>query len=233
MARRSYEQYCPAARALDLLGERWTLLVIRELLLGPKRYTDLLNGLSGIGPNVLAERLRHLQDARIVDRKTLPPPAASTVYELTPLGQELRPVLLSLMNWGLHLLGPPKPGESFNPAWLLQTLEAGADREAALGLHESYEFCIDGTVFHVDVDDGEVVAREGPARNPAVTSTTDYKTFLEIGARLVAPEDALANGALQLEGDLEAGRRAVTILGARLAEFVGEGDLDRALPTAA
>src|SRR4051794_5711780 len=140
MARRTYDQYCPAARALDVLGERWTLLMIRELLLGPKRYTDLLEGLPGIAPNVLADRLRHLQTAGIVQRSSLPPPAASMVYELTPLGDELRPVLLSLMTWGLHFLGQPKPGENASPRWLLQLLEAGADLGAARGLRESYQF---------------------------------------------------------------------------------------------
>src|SRR3954447_24985256 len=110
MAKRSYDQYCPAARALDVLGERWTLLVVRDLLVGPRRYTDLLEGLPGIGPNVLADRLRHLQDVGIVRRTTLPRPAASTVYELTELGQALRPVVQELTRWGLNMMGIPKPG---------------------------------------------------------------------------------------------------------------------------
>jgi DNA-binding HxlR family transcriptional regulator len=219
MARRSYDQYCPAARALDVLGERWTLLIVRELLLGPKRYTDLVGGLPGIAPNVLAERLRHLQATGLVERTSLPPPAASMVYELTPLGEGLRPVLLSLMNWGIHLLGAPKPGESANPGWLLQLLEAGADQDAAAGIRESYQFCVDGTVMHVDVADGRVEAHEGPARDPVLVSTTDFDTFLALGARTMSPADAVASGRLEFEGDPEAAERAITILGAGLAPF--------------
>jgi DNA-binding HxlR family transcriptional regulator/putative sterol carrier protein len=224
MARRSYDQYCPAARALDVLGERWTLLIVRELLLGPKRYTDLLGGLPGIGPNVLADRLRHLQAAGVVERSSLPPPAASMVYELTPLGQGLRPVVLSLMTWGLHFLGTPKRGESSNPGWLLQMLEAGADRDAARGVRESYQFCVDGTVLHVDVDDGRVEAHEGPAHDPALVSTTDLDTFLALGARSIAPADAVADGRLEFEGDPEAAERAIRILGARLATLGESGE---------
>jgi DNA-binding HxlR family transcriptional regulator len=221
MARRTYDQYCPAARALDVLGERWTLLMIRELLLGPKRYTDLLEGLPGIAPNVLADRLRHLQTAGIVQRSSLPPPAASMVYELTPLGDELRPVLLSLMTWGLHFLGQPKPGENASPRWLLQLLEAGADLGAARGLRESYQFCIDGSVLHVVVDDGRVEAREGPAHEPVLVSTTDFDTFLALGARTITAAEAVAQGKLEFEGDPGAGERAITILGGRLIPFGG------------
>ena len=217
MARRSYDQYCPAARALDVLGERWTLLIVRELMLGPKRYTDLLGGLPGIAPNVLAERLRHLQAADIVKRGTLPPPAASNVYELTPLGQDLRPVLLSLMSWGLHLLGAPKPGESSNPGWLLQMLEATANRDAARGLRESYQFCIDGTVFHIDVDDGKLEVREGPAHDPAFVSTMELDTFLALGLGATTPAQASAEGKIDFEGDPAAAERALTILGSPYA----------------
>lgn len=221
MAKRSYDQFCPAARALDVLGERWTLLIIRELLLGPKRYTDLLDGLPGIGPNILAGRLRHLQEAGIIERGTLPPPAASAVYELTPLGRGLRPVVLSLMTWGLHLLGAPRPGETQNPGSLLQLLEAGADHEAAGGVHETYQFCVDGTVMHVEVDDGRVEARQGPAPDPALVSTMDFDTFLALGARATTPAEAIASGKLAFEGDSQAGERAIRILGARLASFAG------------
>jgi DNA-binding HxlR family transcriptional regulator/putative sterol carrier protein len=232
MAKRSYDQFCPAARALDVLGERWTLLIIRELLLGPKRYTDLVTGLPGIGPNVLAERLRHLQAAGVVERTTLRPPAASTVYELTPLGHGLRPVLLSLMNWGIHFLGRPRPGEAANPGWLLQLLEAAADHDAARGVTESYQFCVDGSLLHVDVDDGRVEAREGPAPDPAIVSTTDFDTFLALGARAITPAEAIAEGRLEFEGDPEAAERAIRILGARLAPFA-EGEGEGALPAAA
>ena len=88
-----YDQYCPIACSLGLVGERWTLLVVRELMHGPKRYTDLLDHLPGIGTNILADRLKELESAGLVEKRKLPPPAASSVYELTPMGRELRPVL--------------------------------------------------------------------------------------------------------------------------------------------
>ena len=106
MAKR-YEQYCPMAHALDLVGDRWALLVVRELMHGPKRYTDLVDHLPGIGTNILAARLRDLEGHGIVARRTLPPPAASKVYELTDYGRELRPALRELALWGARSLGPP------------------------------------------------------------------------------------------------------------------------------
>src|SRR5712691_3728539 len=98
--RRSYNQYCALARALDVVGERWTLLLVRELLLGPRRYKDLLDGLPGIGTNLLADRLKHLEDAGMIRRVVLPPPAGSAVYELTELGRRLEPAVFELGRWG-------------------------------------------------------------------------------------------------------------------------------------
>jgi DNA-binding HxlR family transcriptional regulator/putative sterol carrier protein len=223
MARRSYEQYCPGARALDVVGERWTLLLVRELLLGPKRYTDLLDGLPGIAPNVLAERLRHLQQSGIARRTRLRPPAASTVYELTELGERLRPVVLEMARWGLQFLGAPQPGESFKPGWLMQVLEATADPDAARGVHESYEFHIDDAVFHVDVDDGRVQTREGPAADPVLIASTDLDSFLALGSQSLSAADAVASGRMTVEGDPEAGGRALAILASGLARLEGPG----------
>lgn len=119
---KQYDQYCPIAHSLGLIGERWTLLVVRELLYGPKRYTDLVAELPGIGTNILAARLKELEAAGIVAKKKLPPPFASTVYELTPAGQELRPVLHELARFGARLMGPPPP-EALEPGWLMHALD--------------------------------------------------------------------------------------------------------------
>ena len=119
---KDYDQYCPIAHALGLVGERWTLLVVRELLYGQKRYTDLVESLPGIGTNILATRLKELEAAGIVEKKKLPPPWASTVYELTPAGRELRPVLHELARFGARLMGPP-PADGLEPGWLLHALE--------------------------------------------------------------------------------------------------------------
>lgn len=117
-----YDQYCPIACALGLVGERWTLLVVRELTEGPKRYTDLVDGLPGIGTNILAARLKDLEAASLVSRHKLAPPAASVVYELTDSGHRLRPVLHELARFGARHLGPPTD-EALEPGWLLGALD--------------------------------------------------------------------------------------------------------------
>src|SRR5258708_21493356 len=114
-----YDQYCPVAHALDVVGDRWALLVIRELTKGPKRYTDLAEGLPGIGTNILAARLRDLEAAGGVTKKILPPPPASRVYELTDYGLELKPVMRELALWGARSLGPPTSADEFFPGWLV------------------------------------------------------------------------------------------------------------------
>ena len=119
---KSYDQYCPIAHSLGIVGERWTLLVVRELLHGPKRYTDLADHLPGIGTNILALRLKELETAGIVEKKKLPPPFASTVYELTPAGRELRPVLHELARFGARLMGPPPP-DALAEGWLVDALD--------------------------------------------------------------------------------------------------------------
>ena len=116
---KSYAQYCPIAHALDLVGDRWSLLIVRELLgHGPLRYSDIHARLSGCGTNILAARLRSLERGNIIRRRRLPPPAASTVYELTPYGEELRPVVRELAHWGLRSLGPPSREDDLATDWL-------------------------------------------------------------------------------------------------------------------
>src|SRR4051794_11833426 len=118
-----YEQYCPVARALDLVGDRWALLIVRELMHGPKRYTDLVDRLSGIGTNILAARLRDLEGHGVVTRRTLPPPAASKVYELTGYGRELRPAMRELALWGARSLGPPTEKDELFDGWLANAMD--------------------------------------------------------------------------------------------------------------
>jgi DNA-binding HxlR family transcriptional regulator len=160
MAKR-YEQYCPMAHALDLVGDRWALLIIRELIHGPKRYTDLVDRLPGIGTNILATRLRDLERHGVVGRRTLPPPAASKVYELTEYGGALRPAMRELALWGARSLGPPTDESEFFPGWLSNALDAVISPQAPA---VRFEFRIDGEV--ASVVDGEV--REGPAEEPDV-----------------------------------------------------------------
>jgi DNA-binding HxlR family transcriptional regulator len=118
-----YDAYCPVAHALGLVGERWSLLVVLELIHGPKRYTDLTDSLPGIGTNILASRLRDLEAHGIVVKRTLPPPAASRVYELTAYGRALRPVIRELALWGARSLGPPTDDDELFPGWLANALD--------------------------------------------------------------------------------------------------------------
>src|SRR6187200_3791419 len=135
MAKR-YQQYCPMAHALDLVGDRWALLVVRELMHGPQRYTDLVDRLPGIGTNILAARLRDLEGHGVVARRTLPPPAASKVYELTDYGRELRPVIRELALWGARTLGPPTHEDELFPGWLANALDTVLAPRAPLGRFE-------------------------------------------------------------------------------------------------
>src|SRR5262245_12099739 len=129
MGGRQYHQYCPVARALDAVGERWTLLLVRELLLGPRRFTDLAEGLPGIGSSVLTTRLKQLEQGGLVSRRTLPPPAASVVYELTDRGRGLGPVLAIFADWGMNLLGEPRQDDEIRSSWLVLGLSAIAKRD--------------------------------------------------------------------------------------------------------
>jgi DNA-binding HxlR family transcriptional regulator len=209
---RSYDQYCLIARALDVIGERWTLLVVRELLIGPKRYTDLIDGLPGIATNLLSARLKQMESGGLIRRTRLPPPAASTVYELTELGRGLEPVLGALARWAMHLMqAPPRPDEELQPGWFLVGLRLTFDREAARGVHDTYEFRIDDEVFHAVVDDGSMEMIRGHAEQPDLIATTDAGTFVEIGFGLLDPAEALAQGRTQIEGDPEASRRCLEI----------------------
>ena len=157
--RKRYDQYCPVSHALGLVGERWSLLVVLELMHGPKRYTDLTDRLPGIGTNILASRLRDLEAHGIVAKRTLPPPAASRVYELTEYGQALRPVIRELALWGARSLGPPRDADELFPGWLENALETVL---APLAPPGRFEFRIGDEVS--SIVDGE--AQAGPDRGP-------------------------------------------------------------------
>ncbi len=167
-----YDQYCPIACSLSVVGERWTLLVVRELIYGPKRYTDLVDGLPGIGTNILAARLKELEAAGLVERRKLPPPAASTVYELTPAGERLRPVLHELARFGLRLMGPP-PAEALEPGWLLHALDLSLSPQTPRG---SLAFAIDDE--RGSLVEGEVVP--GLVPDPDVLVEGDTAAFYHL-----------------------------------------------------
>lgn len=213
MPKRSYGQFEGLAHALDAVGERWTLLLVRELLLGPQRYTDLLEGLSGIGTNLLARRLKELQEAGVVEKRLLPPPASTTAYGLTERGRDLEPALLALARWGIESMAAPKPGDILRPGWGVLAFKATFDAAAAREVAETYEFHIAGDVFHLRVDHGVLHAGQGPAAEPDLIYKTDVETLLRIGARQVTPIAAVAAGRAQMSGDPESAARVVDIFG--------------------
>ena len=212
MSRRSYAQYCGLARALDLVGERWTLLVVRDLALAPRRFTDLLAGLPGVGTSLLSERLRHLEDAGIVRRAVARRPASGVVYELTGDGHRLAQAMAPLATWGAARLDPDAEAE-LRPEWVAYALQASFRPEAAAGMHDCYEFRLEGMVFWAVVDDGTLTVTQSKPGRPDFTLTTDVPTLAQLGSGLISPRDAVASGRARFRGDPEAGERALRVLG--------------------
>ena len=202
-----YHQYCALARALDVVGDRWTLLIVRELVPGPRRFTDLVDGLPGISRKLLTERLRELEGDGIVARKELPPPAARQVYELTDEGRDLTAAMVPLLGWGARRLGDRRSGESFRGRWAAVGLAALADLEAARGVSETYQYLVGGSAFHFTVDDGSIQLHDGRAEDPAVTLTTDADTWADIIAGRTTESSAASTGALTVAGDRQAAKR--------------------------
>jgi DNA-binding HxlR family transcriptional regulator len=200
MARR-FEQYCPVANALSIVGERWALLIVRELLRGPRRYTDLTAGLPGIGTKVLATRLRELEDGGVVQRRKLPPPAASAVYELTEYGRGLEEVIHAIARWGARSLGLPKREDDLDREWGLNAFPALLYPERARGLTETTVVRIDDDVFTVRLADGRLRVDTDTAGDPDLEIATDMATFFALASGDVPPRDALDDGRVRIEGD--------------------------------
>jgi DNA-binding HxlR family transcriptional regulator len=213
---KTYGQLCPLARSLDLLGDRWTLLVVRELFLGPKRFKDLLDALPAMGTNRLSQRLKTLDAAGVVQKRVLPPPASARVYELTPSGEQLRGPLLELAVWGTGLPADERIDPTTARAELVALAMTGAASfPASAGLSESYEFQIGEETFHIRVDDGRLTTRSGPApSDPAIVVVCDLETFLALALREMTPARALREGAATLtSGSRSTFTRAFEILG--------------------
>jgi len=198
--RRKYDQGCAVAHALDLVGERWALLVVRDLLLGPKRFTDLLAGLPGASPDVLTQRLRELTEAGVLQRRRLSPPAASWVYELTPWGADLAPVVVGLAQWASR--SPEMPYDApLGTESLMLSLNALFDRTAAADLHTTIALRLGDELFHVRIADGELAVARGEVANPDATLETDQATLLSLLRTDRPLDEALASGDLRLTGD--------------------------------
>jgi DNA-binding HxlR family transcriptional regulator len=211
--RRSYRQYCAVAKALDVIGERWTLLILRDLVhLGPRRFSDLLRTLPGIGKSLLAARLRQLEEAGLVGRRRLPPPAASVVYELTELGRGLEPALVQLGRWGGNFMGKRASGESFLPSGHISAIRATFRPAAAKGISRKYQFVIGGEPFFVEIDDGDLLTCEGTLPEPDLLVETDVETSIALMTRSVASDDAVEQGTVRIEGDQTELERCIDLL---------------------
>ncbi|MEX1141582.1 MAG: winged helix-turn-helix transcriptional regulator [Thermoleophilaceae bacterium] len=208
--KRTYSDACGIPRALDRVGERWALMIVRELILGPKRFTDVRAALPGLSPDVLSQRLRDLEQSGIVERATLPPPAASHVYELTDWGRELESVLLALGRWGARAPAPPEGcGMSFDAHIL--SMKTLFDPELAGDFETSIDLRLCDQRFHAAVADGTLEIVRGEAPGADATVTTDAGTLIDVIHGRLDLDEALRGGAMEIAGDQAAVARFVSL----------------------
>lgn len=205
--KRTYGDMCGIARALDLVGERWALLVVRELLYGPKRFTDLRRELPGVSPDILSQRLRDLEGAWILRKRELEPPASAQVYELTERGRALEPVLVELGRWGTE--APFPPGDAaFSPSSLVLALRTVFDPDRARGAEGTYLLDLGIDRFSVTIGRGGVeVARGGADGEFEAILFADTRTLAELLWRGRSVDEALGSGGLRIEGSRRAAKR--------------------------
>ncbi len=206
-----YGQGCAIARALDVVGDRWSLLIVRELILGPRRYRDLAAGLPGIPSNVLAARLKDLQAGGVLTRRTLPAPTDVTVYELTGAGRALQPALHELLDWGRRYAPEPSPGDAAQPGW---GLLAVAGRPTALPAGQTCELRVGPEFFYLGSDAGELTVRRGPAPDGDAVLTMSAGTLYSLLTGHTTVSDAVRLSAV--DGDTAIARRALEPLAAAL-----------------
>lgn len=198
---RTYGQFCGVARALELVGERWALLIVRDLLVGPKRFGELRRGLPRIPTNILTARLHELEAAGIVRRRALPRPASGTVYELTAYGGELEEVVLRLARWGARSLGERRPDEIVTADSMIMALRTTFHPEAARDLRAGYELHLGDVVIGARLADGTLTATAGPLGDADLILTTDVPLRPLLSGE-VTPAEAVERGLVRVSGDL-------------------------------
>jgi DNA-binding HxlR family transcriptional regulator len=203
---RRYRDACGAAQGLDLVGERWALLVVRELLLGPKRFTDLRKGLPGVSTNILADRLEMLEMSGVARRRTLPPPAASKVYELTDWGRELGPVVEAIGRWGARSPWRSEEDE-IGVDGLMVSFRTMFDPEVAGDLEASYEIVLGDQGFGLEVEDGSIRVYRGAPADPDAKIETDVDTLAALVYEGRDLDEALRAGEVEVGGDRSAVER--------------------------
>ncbi|MDA2891902.1 winged helix-turn-helix transcriptional regulator [Mycolicibacterium sp. BiH015] len=221
VSRRTYGQYCGLAHALDVVGERWTLLIVRELASGPKRYSELADALAGIGTSLLASRMRQLESDGVVTRRlALDQPGSAVVYELSDAGRELAAAVVPLAIWGARhqMKDADVDEEAFRAEWLLSFLAADVRRDGPHDLNAVYEFHIDDSAACLRLLDGRVTVTPGPPTTPGdVTVRASASTVASIVGRKIAVHDALADGRLEVTGEPAAVAALVGVIEKRLA----------------
>lgn len=214
-AKRNYGQFCGLAAGLNVIGERWALLIVRELLIGPARFNELLANLPGLGPNLLSDRLRALTEHGVIDAASVPGDGRGRRYRLTQRGEQLREPLLSLARWGMPFLTEEDAASgTARAAWGFLAVEAMIHGRPVPDVDEDYEFRVADEVFHIEVRGEAATTRRGPATNgPALVVTTDAETFVRIGAEMRTPFEALLSGRLKIDGEADAVQRCVEFMG--------------------
>ncbi|MCM6775204.1 winged helix-turn-helix transcriptional regulator [Nocardia sp. CDC159] len=215
MARRTYDQFCGLALALDIVGERWTLMIVRELMSGPKRYSDLATALAGIGTSLLATRIKQLESDGVLERRYLRPPVASTVYELTTAGWELAHALTPLALWGSkhYAVRGRSPEQSFRAEWALVFLAQLFDPEQLRGVEVSFEFRADGSSARLDIRDGRAQVHSGSDERPAdAVVSYDSDTLGAIVGGVLPLMDAIVQQRVRVEGSPEAAQILFVLL---------------------
>lgn len=200
--KRTYGEYCAVARGLDVIGERWTLLIVRDLLLGAKRYKDLLNGLPGIGTNLLSTRLREMERNGIIEHTILPPPVAAPAYRLTEFGEELEDVVCAVGRWGSRLLGERGGDEALTPRAYLVAMRSAFRPERGEALRGSYELRVEDLVFEVIIRDGACRTWERSATEPVATFAMDAQTLDDLLMSGLDPLGALREGRVKAAGEV-------------------------------
>ncbi len=218
MIKRSYHQYCALAKALDVVGERWTLLILRELITGPKRYKDLVGALPGMGTNLLATRLKELEESRLLERRPLSTHAGVFVYQLAYRGKKLGPALQELARWGFALLGQAEHDETFRPHWAISFLYGAFDAKAAEGLNETYQFIVGPETIQIQVHGKKMNVLQEAAPKPDLTFTLEEQTLIEIIGRQLTFSAALDRKKIQTIGDTPVLQHFFKIFGTRPGE---------------
>lgn len=200
MTERTYGQFCGLVRAVELVGERWALLIVRDLLVGPKRFTDLHRGLPRIPTNVLSARLKQLEEAQVLRRRTQSKPARGVVYELTEFGRGLEDVILGLGRWGSALLGDPRPGEIVTADSMTMALRSTFTPGAAGGKRMGLELRIGDVVVHAIIQGAHLDAGPGPLPGADLVIEAGPEIQALMSGEL-DPGEALRRGAVRVEGD--------------------------------